>query len=234
MEGLDFSIVIPAYNEQDNIPGLVDEILRIYGETGYEIILVDDNSSDDTPAICDKLAAEHTNIRTIHRKEGNNGMGHALMEGSQASVGAHVFWVMGDRSDELERIAEMNELLESGHDMVMASRYMKGGSRGDLSADKAMYGSVYTRLANLVFGIPVHDITNAYRGFKRELLDIGVESGTFSISPEFAIKAHLRGHKLGEVPTTYINRRAGQPKFNLARMGVEYASLFMLRLRYPR
>ena len=63
---------------------------------------------------------------------------------------------------------------------------------------------------------------------------VGLESGTFSISPEFAIKAQLCGYRLGQVPTTYHNRRAGQPKFNMVRMGIEYASLFLLRLTYRK
>jgi dolichol-phosphate mannosyltransferase len=138
---------------------------------------------------------------------------------------------MGDRSDKLETIKGMLGKLDEGFDLVMASRYMSGGSRGELEVDKAMYGSMYTSLTRMVFGIPVHDITNAFRGFRKSVLDkVKLESGDFAISPEFAIKAQLAGFRLGEVPTTYFNRRAGQTNFKILKMGLRYLSLFRYRL----
>ncbi len=227
------SIVIPAYNEQDNLRPLIEDIFSNVKVDDMEVIIVDDNSTDGTQDVCKKIIADHRRVSMIKRSKGLNGMGYALREGTSIARGKYVFWVMGDRSDDLSAIGEMMKLLDSGHDMVMASRYMQGGSRGDLEVHKAMYGSVYTKLAKVVFGIPVADITNAYRGFKKDVLNsCGIESGSFSISPEFAIKAHMRGYKLGQVPTTYHNRRAGQPNFNIVKMGVEYVMLLLLRFTY--
>ena len=235
MDSVKYSVVVPAYNEEDNIRPLTEDLLRVLDGCDFEIILVDDGSNDGTPALCDELSAKDKRVRCVHRRKGNNGMGFALIEGSRSALGEYVFWVMGDRSDRLESIKEIIQKLDEGYDMVVASRYMRGGSRGELGADKAMYGSTYTTLARLVFGIPVHDITNAYRGFRRELVEkVRVESGDFAISPEFAIKTHLSGYKLGEVPTTYFNRRTGQTKFRIVQMGIRYLSLFKLRLRYNK
>jgi glycosyltransferase involved in cell wall biosynthesis len=231
MDSVKYSVVIPAYNEQDNIKPLVDELRRVLGSDSYEIVLVDDNSSDKTPGLCDKLSASDPKIKALHRKQGRNGMGFALCEGTLKASGKYVVWVMGDRSDKLETIGEIVRMLDGGYDMVIASRYMFGGSRGELGVDKAMYGSVYSRLASWVFRIPVHDITNAFRGFRKDIMTrVSLESGDFAISPEFAIKAHLAGFRLGQVPTTYFNRRAGQTKFRIFRMGLRYLSLFKLRL----
>ena len=229
------SIVIPAYNEKDNLPPLMEDITEKVRVSDYEIIVVDDHSSDDTPKICEKLKEKYPNLTVIRRKKGKNGMGYALMDGSKKAVGEYIFWVMGDRSDKLESINEMVEKLDGGLDIVMASRYMPGGSRGELEVDKAVYGSTYTRLAKIFFGIPVHDITNAYRGFRKEILDkLDIKSGDFAISPEFAIKSAIKGYKMGEVPTTYFNRRAGVTKFNILKMGLRYLSLFRLKFTYPK
>ncbi|MBU0762960.1 MAG: glycosyltransferase [Candidatus Altiarchaeota archaeon] len=225
-----YSIVIPAYNEDGNIEELVNDIKKsCCGE--HEIILVDDNSSDNTPEICDILS-KHKNISCIHRKKGDNGMGYALIDGTRWAKGDYIVWVMGDRSDKTDTIDEIVKKLDEGYDMVIGSRYMNGADSGDLARDKAIYSSGYTLLARLIFGIPVHDITNAFRGFRKKVFqDITLESGDFAISPEFAIKAQLRGYKLGEVPTTYTNRKAGKPKFSLIKMSIRYISLFRYRLK---
>jgi dolichol-phosphate mannosyltransferase len=230
MDSCKYSIVIPAHNEEDNIGPLVDDILAALGKDDLEIILVDDNSLDKTAGICDSLCAKDPRITCIHRKRGKNGMGFALMEGTGKARGDYVFWLMADRSDEISSVRKMLGMLDSGYDMVIASRYMHGGSRGDLDIHKAMYGNTYTTLTRLIFGLRLHDITNAFRGFRRRILDdITLESGDFAISPEFAIKAHLKKRRLGEIPTTYHNRKAGRPKFQLLRMGVRYVGLFRLR-----
>ena len=145
------SIVIPAYNEKDNLTPLIKDITEKIRVSDYEIIIVDDHSSDDTPKICEELKKKYLNLKVIRRDKGKNGMGYALMDGSKKSGGEYIFWVMGDRSDKLESINKMIEELEGGFDIVMASRYMPGGSRGELEVDKAVYGSTYTRLAKIFF-----------------------------------------------------------------------------------
>jgi dolichol-phosphate mannosyltransferase len=228
-----YSVIIPAYNEEENIEPLVDDLLKTLRGYDAEVVIVDDNSGDRTREISEKLGRENKNVQVIRRKTGPRGMGHTLMEGTQKASGEYVIWVMGDRSDRLETIKDMIGVAEYGADMVIASRYMKGGSRGELDADKAFFGSTYTAIARAIFGLPVHDITNAFRLIRKNVLkDVKTESGDFAISPELAIKAHMKGYKIREVPTTYYNRRAGQTKFKLFKMGARYVSLYALKLTY--
>jgi dolichol-phosphate mannosyltransferase len=228
--GMKYSIIIPAYNEEQNLKPLVRELYSTLEGDDFEVILVDDNSSDGSACICDELARDCSRTSVVHRRLGRNGMGYALSEGSDKAKGQYTVWVMGDRSDDLKAIKRIISKLEGGYDLVFASRYMEGGSVGELEMDKAIYGSTYTLIARLVFGIPVHDITNAFRGFRSKVFqDARPQAGDFAISPEFAIRAQMRGFKLGEVPTTYFNRRAGQTKFRLFRMGLRYLSLLSLR-----
>lgn len=223
------SIVVPAHNEEENIGSLISDLLRLK-DIWDELIVVDDNSADNTRKIIDKFSKKIKNMVVIHRKKGNRGMGFALKEGTRRAKGDIVVWVMGDRSDDLNTIPRIIEKIQRGYDMVVGSRYIKGGSRGTLSFGKALMSSGYTMLSRLVFGFKIHDITNAFRGFRKEVFeDIDLESGDFAISPEFSIRAQLKGYKLGEVPTTYFNRKAGRTKFNMLRMGIRYASLFKYR-----
>jgi hypothetical protein len=134
---------------------------------------------------------------------------------------------MGDLADDTSTYADIVQELKSGSDMVFGSRYMPGGSRGNLDPFKAFFSSWGTMLAKLLFGVPVHDITNAFRGFKRNVFEkIKLDSPGFAISPEFAIKAHLKGFKLGEVPTIYTNRIEGVSSFKLFRMIRSYLGLY--------
>lgn len=230
---MEVSIVVPAYNEQENLPKLIKSLMKLkHSLKDFEIVIVNDNSSDKTGIIADSYSRKHKNIKVVHRGKGINGMGAALKEGTKIAKGKYIVWVMADNSDDLNAIPKFVSKLKDNFDLVFGSRYIKGGSKGDLGAFKAMLSSGYSFAAGLIFGFKVHDITNAFRAFKKEIFNnIALESNDFAISPEFAIKSHLKGHKLGEVPTTYKNRKAGQTKFRLIKMGAAYCRLFKYRFR---
>ena len=155
-------------------------------------------------------------------------MGKALLDGSKQASGEIIIWTMGDRADATETYGKIVEKIKQNYDMVFGSRYMPGGTWGNLDPTKAFLSSRGTVLAKLFFGIKVHDITNAFRGFKKVLLDkIKLNSTGFAISPEFAIKAHLAGYKLGEVPTVYFDRVEGVSNFKLWKMSWEYLKIYV-------
>lgn len=229
----EFSIIIPAYNEEENLPPLLDEIINHAREKkwNYELIIVNDNSSDKTFEISNFYSNKYPEIRTIHRKSLRNGMGAALREGTMASKGKFVVWMMADRSDNLNTIPKILDKLNEGYDVVFASRYMKGGSRGDLDPVKAFLSSSYTIIARLIFGLELHDITNAFRGFRKNIFNSVIpECDDFTISPEFAIKAHLGRVKLGEVPTDYSTRKCGKSNFKIITMMFKYMKLLKYKI----
>lgn len=228
---MNVSIIIPAYNEEENIPKLLDSLLNLKSSLkDFEIIIVNDNSNDSTGLISEKYSKKNKIVKVVHRNKGNNGMGASLKEGTRHAKGKYVVWVMADNSDDLTIIPKLINKLKNSYDMVFGSRYMSGGSRGDLDIFKTALSSGYTFIAGILFNFKVHDITNAFRAFKKDVFsNIALESDNFAISPEFAIKAHLKGYKLGEVPTTHKNRKAGQAKFKIAKMGIAYISLFKYR-----
>jgi len=229
---MNVSIVTPVHNEQGNISKLLDDLIKLKRRLkNFEIIVVDDNSSDKTGLIAHYYSKKYKNIKVLHRSKDVNGMGAALKDGTKAAKGKYIVWVMGDNSDDAATIPKLTEKLKNSYDMVFGSRYMKGGSRGDSNLFKAMLSAGYTFVARLIFGIKVHDITNPFRAFKKEIFGrITLECNDFAISPEFSIKSHLRGYKLAEVPTTYRNRKTGQSKFKIMKMGIAYCKLFKYKL----
>lgn len=228
------SFVIPFYNEEKNV-GLMIEQVAEYATTkkwNFEIIPVNDRSTDDTKKVLEEKEKKYHFVKPLHRKsdggETGNTMGKALLEGSQKATGDIIIWTMGDRSDDPETYGKIVAKIDEGYDMVFGSRYMPGGTWGSLDPTKAFLSSRGTMLARLLFGVQVHDITNAFRGFRKELLKkIHLESSGFDISPEFAIKTHFAGFKLGEVPTVYNIRTEGVSSFKLWKMSGAYLGIYM-------
>ncbi len=231
------SIIVPAHNEESNLPSLLDSLLSLIksGKWGGEIVVVDDHSSDGTAALADSYSKRHRNIKVIHRRDGKRGMGYSLREGTAAASGDYVIWTMADKSDNILTFPKIIEKLGSGFDVVFGSRHVRGGSYGDLSLHKAFFSWLYSNAARVAFGLNAHDITNAFRGFRKSAFtSLQLDSGDFAISPEFAIKAHLAGFRLGEVPTTYSDRKRGRTTFSILKMGFRYGSLFKYLLVKPK
>lgn len=234
------SFIIPLHNEEKNAQAVVERILK-YGKSkkwNFEVIPVDDRSTDQTGNILKKLSRQYSSVKPLIRKadgeQKGNTMGITLVEGTRKSTGDIIIWTMGDLADDPQTYGKIVEKIRGNFDMVFGSRYIPGGSRGNLDVLKAFLSSRGTKLAGFLFGISTHDITNAFRGFKKSVFDsIILESPGFSVSPEFAIKAHLGGFRLGEVPTVYTNRIEGVSNFKLYKMTKSYLMLyFSLFYRY--
>ena len=221
------SVVVPAHNEEDNIKQTIKNLFSVVSKQSFdaEIILVDDNSTDKTGTLCDDFDKKYKNIRVIHRRD-RSGMGNALREGTMAAKGEIVIWTMADLTDDLETIPLFIEKINSGVDMVFGSRYIKGGSAGDLAPFKAFSSRFFSICASILIGTNVHDITNAFRAFRRSVFfSIMTKSSDFGISPEFALKAHLAGFKLDEVSTVYRDRVKGKTKFSMLKMARRYGTI---------
>jgi len=223
------SIIVPAFNEKEGIEKTLVDLSSLLNKNkiNYEIIIVDDGSSDGTIDIVKRIALKNKNIKLKVRNE-NPGFGFSLIDGSKNSLGEIILWVMGDSSDDFNNIPIMINKINQGYDMVIGSRNVPGGSRGDQEILKAFGSKLYSSLAKILFNLPVYDITNAFRAFRKELINkVELENGDFSISPEFAIKSHVLGYKITEIPTSYIDRKVGEAKTKLFRMGAKYYRLLI-------
>ncbi len=232
------SFIIPFHNEEKNAGPMIEQVVKYAQKMrwNFEVIPVNDRSSDTTQKILDAYAKKWKLVKPIERKVTGetlgNTMGKALLEGTRKATGDIIIWTMGDLADEPATYGAIVNKINKGYDMVFGSRYMPGGSWGNLDKVKAYLSSWGTKLAQILFGVPVHDITNAFRGFHKDLINhISLVSSGFSISPEFAIKTHLAGYRLGQVPTVYYNRKEGVSSFKLWRMTITYLGVFVTLLQ---
>jgi glycosyltransferase involved in cell wall biosynthesis len=229
------SFVIPFHNEEKNARPMLERVIKFTQaeDWNFEIIPVDDRSSDKTGKILNDFAKKYKFIHPIHREkhdgEVGNTMGKTLKEGTRKAKGRYIIWTMGDLSDNPKTYKEIVKKLDDGYDLVFGSRYMKDGSSGDLGFIKALLTKLGVLvLARGLFGIKVHDITNAFRGFRKDIFErLNIEANGFDISPEFALKAHKAGLKLGEVPTNYKARVDGISNFKISKMALSYLWVFL-------
>lgn len=223
------SCIIPAHNEEGNLEKLISKLIPVlesHRETkDYEIVLVDDNSTDNTPFIVDRFAKDKDRIKAIHRTQ-NPGFGKAIKTGFKHASGDIIIPVMGDLSDDPRDIPKLVKKIEEGYDVVYGSRFVKGGRTEGYPNAKKVANRLFNNTVRLLFGIRHKDVTNAFKAYRKEVLEeIGIENieaNGFDITVEIPLKAHILGFKSAEVPTTWYGREKGEAKLKLSKNGHLY------------
>ncbi|MBM4421977.1 MAG: polyprenol monophosphomannose synthase [Chloroflexi bacterium] len=215
-------VVIPTYNEADNLPQMTAALLAL-PLPGLSALIIDDNSPDGTGRVADELCAEHpSRIGVIHRP-GKSGLGTAYIEGFTRAIadGAETIIQMdADFSHSPNYIPQMLEGLKE-HDVVVGSRYVSGGKLDE----RWEYGryllswfanSVYTRL---LLNVHVHDATAGFKAWRREtLLGLGldrVRSNGYIFQVEMAYLTERLGYRVLEIPIYFEDRRIGKSKMSV-------------------
>lgn len=225
---MELSFVIPACNEQENLHLVINNILDLMEEKDwwYEIIIVNDNSTDNTGLIADEFTHKFDKIKVVHRTGRENGIGLTLEEGTSIAKGNIVIWTMADGSDDLKAIPLMIEKIRNGYNMVIASRVISPFQLRGFEIVRYIVRRLHFYIWKGLFKIPVNDITNAFRVFKKSVFEIiSLESKGFGISTEYTTKAYLQGFEIGEVLTDYRNRSKGRSKFNILKTLIEIIRL---------
>jgi dolichol-phosphate mannosyltransferase len=219
------SVVIPAHNERDSIRTTVEAVgaeLRAEG-IPYEILVIDDSSSDGTGDIVRALAEHHLDVRCV-RSPRPPGFGQAVRTGLDEFTGDAVAIVMADLSDAPKDLVRYYRALEEGFDCAFGSRFIRGGEVHDYPKAKLMLN----RLANLgirmLFRHGYNDTTNAFKAYKREVIEHiqPLLSNHFNLTVEMPLKAIVRGHSYAVVPISWTNRAHGVSKLKLQEMGSRY------------
>lgn len=226
---MEISVVVPAHNEAGTLERLVQATTAVLDDPDfghqYELVLVDDNSTDETPAICDRLAAANERVRVVHRHE-NGGFGNAIKTGLRAARGDVLIPFMGDLSDDPVDIPKLVAAIEEGYDVAYGSRFVEGGSVDGYSPLKLLYNRAFNNAIRLLFGVRAHDVTNAFTAYRAEVIErIGVDSlvsESFDLTAELPLRAHILGFNSTEVPVSWRSRDAGVSKLDATRKGPLY------------
>jgi glycosyltransferase involved in cell wall biosynthesis len=211
----ELSIVIPVYNEPDNIG---PTLRRIGSEvrTPHEILVVHDFEADTTVPVVRELAAEFPAVRP-HLNQLGRGVLNAMKAGIAASSAPLVLITMADGSDEMDRVDEMVRLAQGGAAVVAGSRYMKGGGQVGGPLLKRLMSRAAGLSLHWFAGVPIHDATNNFKLYRRDFLDsVSIEStGGFELAIELTAKAARARKPMAEVPTTWRDRTAGASRFKI-------------------
>lgn len=224
------SVVIPAYNEAENLPKTVRVIYEelVKENIEHEILVSNDNSEDNTADVIEELEKKYPTMRHVFNAK-PNGYGYAVRKGVENFNGDCVVVTMADLSDEPKDIVKyFRKMEETGCDMVFGSRWIEGAKVVDYPKKKLWLNRLVNNCIRFMFMFKYNDVTNGFKLFSKETME-GLKpfvSGQFSFALELPLKAIIRGYNYEVVPNNWYNREVGESNLKIGKMMKRY--LFVL------
>jgi len=222
---MQLSVVIPAHNEEEAVAQTIQDICTELQAAGviYEIIAVDDASTDNTGFILAELAKKNPRIKVIKRNP-PCGFGRAVREGLLEASKDAVVIVMADASDDPQDILRYLRTLEQGYDCVFGSRFMRGAKIYDYPKLKLFLNRLANNFIKILFLRKENDITNAFKIYRREVIAAcqPLISLHFNITVEIPLKAINRGFKIAQIPIKWYGRKSGVSKLKIRQLSRKY------------
>lgn len=228
-------VIIPTYNEKDNIEAVLRQVFSL--DVAFDVLVVDDNSPDGTAQIVKNLQNEFSRLFLEVRKE-KDGLGKAYTHGFKWALQRdylYIFEMDADLSHNPLDLPRLLEALQSGIDLAIGSRYSHGVNVVNWPMARVLLSFVASKYARFVTGLPVHDATAGFVGYRRivlETLDLNqIKFKGYGFQIEMKYKAWRKKFKLSEVPIIFVNRVAGESKINSNILGEAVFGILMLRIR---
>jgi len=239
MAGDRFLICLPTYNERENLERMADALVPVLGSVG-DVLVIDDASPDGTGAIADRLAAEHPNVRVLHRP-GKQGLGRAYLDGFRYALAhdyARIVQMDCDFSHDPAAVPALLAAVDRGADLALGSRYVRGGRVSDWGLGRRLISRAGCLYARVILTAPVHDLTGGFKCFRREVLEAldldAVAAQGYSFQIETTYRALAQGFRVVEVPITFCERERGSSKMSSAIVLEAVRSVPSLRLARVR
>jgi dolichol-phosphate mannosyltransferase len=228
---LELAVVVPTFNERANIPVLLDRLAAVLSGISYEVIVVDDDSPDETWATVRGIAAHQQRVRVI-RRVGRRGLASACLEGMMATAAPYIAVMDGDLQHDETVLPRMLSTAVSGDlDVVVATRNAAGASMGEFAKDRVRLSNLGLRLSRLVLHADVSDPMSGFFLLDRRFVDEVIYNASgvgFKILLDL-LAAAKRPVKIAEVPYTFRTREHGESKLDLA-VSLEYLYLLLDKL----
>jgi dolichol-phosphate mannosyltransferase len=229
------TIVLPAYNEEETIAQVLEAIhqrLRLDGGEGFEVVVVDDGSTDATPRILAEVAPRYPDVRVI-RHPVNQGLGVALKTGFQAALGRLVATMDADMTHPVEFVRELVNACDT--DFAVASRFVPGGGMQGVPAWRQAISVAGNGVFRALFRTPLRDITAGYKIYNTALVrELPFTAPGFEVQLEITVRLLKGGATYREIPYILSNRTAGHSKLNYPKVIAKYLRLIVRLLRLPR
>lgn len=230
-------VIIPTYNERDNLEELLAQVYRAVAD--MHVLIVDDNSPDGTANLVEELmAGRYSGQLFLFKRPGKLGLGTAYIAGFKWALQRsyqYIFEMDADFSHNPKYLADFLTTIETC-DVVLGSRYIPGGgvtNWGLIRRFISKGGSLYSRM---ILGLPFRDLTGGFKCFRREVLETldleGIKSNGYSFQIEMTYRAYLKGFRIKEVPIVFEERAAGKSK--MSRKIFAEALLMIWKLRFAK
>jgi dolichol-phosphate mannosyltransferase len=232
-------VILPTFNEAQNIPILVPSLLAVGSQ--IDVLIVDDSSPDGTGQIADDLARKlHSRVSVMHRAS-KSGRGGAVMAGMrQALTDDRYVWFCEMDADLSHQAEELPAMLDAapGVDMVVGSRYIPGGGIEGWSTGRRVWSRTSNWIIRTVLGMPLTDFTTGYRVYSRRAVEFLTkarlhETGYITLS-EWAYTLYKAGMPMREVPSVFVNRRFGKSNMSASEAIGAIRALLRMRGWLPR
>ena len=227
-------VVLPTYNEADNLPGIAAAILAAL--PGAILLVVDDGSPDGTGRLADELASGEARVRVRHRPA-KQGLGRAYLDGFEIALGGGAQTVVQMDADWSHDPATLPDLVrpvtDGTADLVIGSRYVSGGGVVDWGLARRLISRGGSLFARIVLGLAAHDLTGGFKAWRGSTLATiprtGIHAGGYVFQIEMTFRATRLGARIREIPITFQDRRVGQSK--MSRRIVGEALIVVVQLR---
>jgi glycosyltransferase involved in cell wall biosynthesis len=229
-DGKRLGIVIPVFNEAENIGATLDAIHDLVA-TPHLIHIVFDFDEDNTLPVVRGYIEQGRDISLV--KNRRRGVVSALKTGLKEAREPYLLVTMADLSDDYAVVDRMCRVMDEGADLVCGSRYMKGGRQVGGPLIKKTISRIADVSLRYLAGLPTHDATNSFKLYRKSMVDaMEIESdGGFEVGMELVVKAHFGGYRVAEVPCTWQDRTAGESRFKIIRWAPKYLRWYFLALR---
>ena len=227
------SVVVPCHNEAMNVGRLVHALTRSYDSYIHEIVLVNDNSADETAAVARDLAEQEPRVKLVDRTP-PPGVGRALRDGYAAASGRYILSMDCDFEMLVPELRDLFDVIAAGHDGAIGSRFSHESILLNYPAPKLLGNRAFHLIAKLVTRRPIHDVSNNLKLYRAEILqDMDITQDGFAANAETGLKPLLAGHDVVEVPIAWINRSAdmGTSTFKVAGVAPGYMRALARMLR---
>ncbi|MCX5697410.1 MAG: glycosyltransferase [Candidatus Omnitrophica bacterium] len=219
MENPELSIILPTLNERENLAVLIPGIEKFFHQVKHEIIIVDDNSTDNTSGLALELNKTYGNIRFITRKN-KRGIGSALHEGYDFARSGIILSSDADLSFSVKDMKKLFDKIIEGYDLVVGCRHSIRGSYYEMKDLRTTIKGLISKLGNnalkILSGLNIDDFSANFRAIKKDSWNVlEIDENTNVMLFEMIIKAKHKGLKIAQVPVTFVDRVYGQSKLNL-------------------
>lgn len=219
------SVVIPVHNEQDCIKKVSESLFQRLEQVGieHELVIVNDNSTDNTALSLEEIAAAHKNIQIIS-SDLPKGFGRAIRRGLENVKGDIVVIYMGDGSDDPEDVVKYYNKILEGYDCAFGSRFIKGSNTTGYPKIKLLLNRLGNAFIQLLFFIDYNDVSNAFKAYRIEVIRAmqPLVSQYFNITVEMPLKAVISGFSYAVVPINWSGRDSGVSKYHIRDLSRKY------------